>query len=57
MSGYGGLGIPRTAIFIREIFGATGFQPVQAQALACGYILSMYPLNTEYKMPAGQHWD
>jgi hypothetical protein len=34
-------GFPRIPIFIKKIFGGTGFQPVQAQAEACGYILSM----------------
>jgi len=26
-----------------------------AQAKTCGYILSIYPLNTEYKIPAGHY--
>jgi hypothetical protein len=37
-------------------FGGTGFQPVQAQAKAWGYILSIYPLTTQCKMPAGHYW-
>jgi len=36
---------------------AQAFQPVPAQAKACGYILSIYPLNTECKIPAGHYWD
>ena len=32
---------------------AQAFQPVPAQAKACGYILPIYPLNTECKIPAG----
>ena len=35
---------------------AQAFQPVSAQAKACGYILSIYPLNTESKIPAGHYW-
>ncbi|MFH1596587.1 MAG: hypothetical protein ABIG94_09510, partial [Pseudomonadota bacterium] len=46
----------RDFLFIREIFSGTGFQPVQMQAKACGYILSIHPLNTECRIPAGQHW-
>ena len=46
----------RDFLFIREIFSGTGFQPVQMQAKACGYILSIYPLNTECKIPAGHYW-
>ena len=52
-SGHDVLGFPRTPIFIKKILGGTGLQPVPAQAKACGYILSIYPLNTEYKIPAG----
>jgi hypothetical protein len=55
MLGHDVPGFPRTPIFIRKILGGTGFQPVQAQAKACGYILSMYPLNTEFKIPAGHY--
>ena len=50
MSGHDDLGFPRTSIFIKKIFGGTGFQPVPAQAKACGYILSMYPLNPDCKI-------
>jgi hypothetical protein len=55
MSGHDVLGFPRTPILIKKIFGGTGFQPVPAQAKACGYILSIHPLNTEYKIPAGHY--
>ena len=34
MSGHDVLGFPRTPIFIKKIFGGTGFQPVPAQANA-----------------------
>ena len=57
MSGHDVLGFPRTPIFIKKIFYGTDFQPVPAQAKACGYILSIYPLNTGYKIPAGHYWD
>jgi hypothetical protein len=55
VSGHDALGFPRTPIFIKKIFGGAGFQPVPAQAKACGYILSVYLLYTECKIPAGQH--
>jgi hypothetical protein len=56
MSGHDVLGILRNPIFIRKFFGSTGFQPVQAQAKACGYILPWYPLITKCKIPAGHYW-
>ena len=55
MSGHDVLGFPRTPIFIKKILGGTGLQPVPAQAKACGYILPIYPLNREYKIPAGHY--
>jgi hypothetical protein len=57
ISGHGVLGILKNSIFIRNFFGGTGFQPVQAQAKACGYILPWYPLITKCKIPAGHYWD
>ena len=53
MSGHDVLGFPRTPIFIKKSLVAQAFQPVPAQDKACGYLLSIYPLNTEYKIPAG----
>ncbi len=47
------LGILRNPISIRKFFDGTGFQPVQAQAKACGYILPWYPLITKYKILTG----
>jgi hypothetical protein len=55
MSKYGVLGFPRTPIFIKKIFGGTGFQPVPAQAKACGYLRSICLLNTGRKIPAGHY--
>ncbi|MFH1596801.1 MAG: hypothetical protein ABIG94_10610, partial [Pseudomonadota bacterium] len=34
---------------------AQAFQPVPAHAKTCGYILSIYPLNTDCKIPAGHY--
>ncbi len=41
MFGHDVLGFLRSPIFIRKTLAVTGFQPVQAQAKACGYILSL----------------
>ena len=34
---------------LKKSLVAQAFQPVPAQAKTCGYILSIYPLNTEFK--------
>ena len=56
MSGHDILGILRNPIFIRKFFEGAGFQPVQAQAKACGYILPWYPVITKREIPAGHYW-
>jgi hypothetical protein len=57
MSGPHVLGILKNPLFIRKIFGGTGFQPVQAQAKACGYILEDFALPVPINVRAGKGYE